>query len=835
MKNCRLVAFALLYLVLSAGREVRAELIAYWPLASSADDWLGSHGGSESGEVEYGVPDYSGQGFATKFGNGGGIVIPTDASVAPVDFSAVFWVRVEGEGDQTLLSNIDEAGASGYSISVASGAVRFRSGNGGTWHDLDGGLLGAGVWTHIVVSYESVADLKRIFVNGVSAGSATPDGMGASSERQLVIGGGSLEMAISELAIIGEASDESAAANIFANGPLVNLPVSTVTNLDDDGSGSLRAAITGVAPTGGRIVFGGSVFDEPTVIQLQSELGISGKLVVIDGSQNSGLVSLTNANGRGIKIESDGRLELKTMVVDRCGGSSLGFQPRLLGAGIYNAGKLRMVNSSITRNFTGQSASGGGGIYSEGEAILIGCIVSGNARTVEFYASGGGGIMNSNGRLYLSRCAVEQNQSGHGWVSLDGLAGEAGGGIFQVGLSSVARFRDCTISGNSAGAGGSSNWGSPGGAGGGLACLGGKMNIESCRIEGNSSGSGGYGSNAIIDPSIAGWAPSGSGAGIYVWGTDFTMDRCSVIGNSISGRSSESIAAAAGGGIYCASVVGAEAKITNSTFHGNAGGRGGAVYGRFVFLRHCTISQNSSVLGADVDFSSEETEVLANSIVAEDSVGGKVTVEGVCLLQEGGTWGGPGIVLVADPQLGPILGEDGDTVYRLLSETSPALATGLIDPGSGPFDQLGNMRSAAARVDIGAVSSGHVPVFVDSDSDGMDDRLEQLYGLEVGTDDAAGDSDGDGSANVDEINNFTDPSSPLSLLKIIDIDMVSADGPIILKWSAYPGLRYQLEGGADLENFSSVGEPAFATQFSLRESVEVPVAGGRFFRVRRID
>jgi hypothetical protein len=67
--------------------------------------------------------------------------------------------------------------------------------------------------------------------------------------------------------------------------------------------------------------------------------------------------------------------------------------------------------------------------------------------------------------------------------------------------------------------------------------------------------------------------------------------------------------------------------------------------------------------------------------------------------------------------------------------------------------------------DGGAASGGFIGVselavrgtVSDSDNDGMDDAWERIHGLNVGTNDSAGDPDGDGLTNIEEFKANTDP------------------------------------------------------------------------------
>jgi hypothetical protein len=172
-----------------------------------------------------------------------------------------------------------------------------------------------------------------------------------------------------------------------------------------------------------------------------------------------------------------------------------------MGAGIYNAGTLRLDDSTVNGNRAGNGAGGrpevrganggaGGGIWSSGNLTANGCTFSGNS-------SGAGG-------------------TGGNSDDIAGAGGAGGPGGAICGMGSLA-LANCTLVGNSAGLGGTggvhyTTWppyfsygasGGQGGSGGGIYSQG-NLDLINCTIAANQAGSGG-----AEGPGTAGNGPSG--------------------------------------------------------------------------------------------------------------------------------------------------------------------------------------------------------------------------------------------------------------------------------------------------------------------------------------
>lgn len=76
---------------------VRGELIAFWPLDTSAEDVVGGHNGEPNGDVQFGVPGATTQtGKAAAFDQGG-IDVPLSEELNPKSYTFVAWARTAAD------------------------------------------------------------------------------------------------------------------------------------------------------------------------------------------------------------------------------------------------------------------------------------------------------------------------------------------------------------------------------------------------------------------------------------------------------------------------------------------------------------------------------------------------------------------------------------------------------------------------------------------------------------------------------------------------------------------------------------------------------------------
>jgi hypothetical protein len=277
----------------------------------------------------------------------------------------------------------------------------------------------------------------------------------------------------------------------------------TVSNLNDSGTGSLRAALadahendTIVFSVSGTInlVIGELYIDRSLIIVGPSAGlvidggGLSRVAHIADGNvrlENLQIINglVTTGNGGGIKAGPASTVNLLNSVVrNNRADRSLPDTSIGAGGGIYSEGVLIIENSIINNNYS----SSGGGLYAAGASLVI--------KNSSFYSNSTGIDTNSNGGGLVSGFNTNSTISSSSFINNSAYTG---GGIDAVGGVSVV---NSTFYGNIA-----QGWG------GGLYARNGTLVINST-FSGNSASSGG---------------------GINVWG--WMTIKNSVLGNNGSG------------------------------------------------------------------------------------------------------------------------------------------------------------------------------------------------------------------------------------------------------------------------------------------------------------
>ncbi|MBP0021757.1 MAG: CHAT domain-containing protein [Cyanobacteria bacterium SBLK] len=213
----------------------------------------------------------------------------------------------------------------------------------------------------------------------------------------------------------------------FASGVLDNyeerLAIYTVTNGNDAGGGSLRAAI---ALANGDAIADEIRFSGVSLVDLTSgelaintgDLRITGGMTNVTVQRNTGVgdFRIFNVTG-GVETTFD-NLTIRN-------GKATGLNQR--GGGINSDGTVTLTNSIVSGNST--SGSGGGIFANGGDVVLVGSTVSENS------SGGSGGGIISFGNVYITNSKISDNYSSG-----------SGGGIFS---NNNATIIDSTISGNS--------------------------------------------------------------------------------------------------------------------------------------------------------------------------------------------------------------------------------------------------------------------------------------------------------------------------------------------------------------------------------------------------
>jgi hypothetical protein len=274
-----------------------------------------------------------------------------------------------------------------------------------------------------------------------------------------------------------------------------------VSNTNDNGSGSLRAAVTQANADGGgdTIVFS-SLFNTPQTITLtQGQLKLTGgATTTIEGPGANLLTISASTMNRVFDIAGGAAATLSGLTITN------GFLTSGYGGGLQNAGgTLTMANCTVTGNLVVNGGSGGG-LENSGTMTLTNCTLSSN--TVAQGAVGAG-VFNT-GAMSLTNCTISGNSSGGDGGGLENSGGMAltnctltgnvanlnGGGLENRGTISLT---DCTVGSNSAD------------YGGGLRNEGTSMTLTNCTIAGNQGFNDGgglstYGAVTLTNVTVSG-------------------------------------------------------------------------------------------------------------------------------------------------------------------------------------------------------------------------------------------------------------------------------------------------------------------------------------------
>jgi hypothetical protein len=244
------------------------------------------------------------------------------------------------------------------------------------------------------------------------------------------------------------------------------------------------------------------------------------------------------------------------------------------GGGIANgiSSTVNLTDCTISHNFANLPSSSGGGIASQGTAILNKCTITGNTATV------GGGIANA-GHLFLTDSLVTGNHAIAANIISCQFTG-LGGGIFNAPVQdSTVTLIHSPVTGNEAiaaksSSGCSSNGISNTGLGGGIlnAAFGGifgTTRLTDNDVIGNSAASGGGIANAghmtLTLSNVSGNNSTGSGGGIFNVtdrGTNIPIAALTLTDSDITDNQ-----AASGGGIF--NEHGNKVTLNESTVIGN--------------------------------------------------------------------------------------------------------------------------------------------------------------------------------------------------------------------------------------------------------------------------
>jgi predicted outer membrane repeat protein len=494
-------------------------------------------------------------------------------------------------------------------------------------------------------------------------------------------------------------------------------PSQVVTNGNDSGSGSLRNAIQAVCDNGA-ITFAGDY-----TVELTSQIEITRGLSIDGGTHAitlSGELSTdTSIDGGIFKITASDPVTLTALTF--ADGTARN------GGAIYSTGTLTVSESSFIRNAASTTTTThgyGGAIYSTGALTVNDSAFSSNTAK-----KAGGAIGQMAGGVSISGSSFTQNTASTYY----------GGGALHLAAGSTASVTTSSFSGNNAELGGAirvlgtatisgssftQNTSSYGGAAVDIENDGSAI-ISTSVISGNQADIGGAiyldGTLIISDTAVVDNIAGSQGGGLYLWNGPLTISGSTFSGNSVTQGD--------GGALYARRSSGVT--ITNSTFAGNSAvassgwtGKGGALYidrgypygsenndvkAPVVSVTNTTFSGNTAEEGGAFSIRPElngaiGTIHLWNTIIdnpgAVDACSGAISTNVHTLSQDASCTP----TITADPLLGTLADNGGETETMALPQGSPALDAG-DNATCASVDQRGRGRPYNATCDIGAFES----------------------------------------------------------------------------------------------------------------------------------
>lgn len=483
----------------------------------------------------------------------------------------------------------------------------------------------------------------------------------------------------------------------------------TVTNTNNDGSGSLRQALLDAKAAVGDDTITFDLNDCPCTITVTSELVIDSNVTI----EGPGADMLTVSGGGSTRV-----FWVTNGVTAALDGLTISNGSANEGGGILNASSTLTITNST---FTGNYADWGGAVLTSwGTLTVINSTFSGNSGFI------GAAIHSGDSVLRVENTTVERNQSNY-----------IAGGLSSLGSGS-ATIVDSIFADNGAGSSGygggvyantdltvinstfSNNDAGEYGSGGGIAMFDGHLSITgSSFIENTADAGGGYGGgiftthSASIEVAESEFVENTSwmGGAIYLE-ADSTIN---TISNSTFDRNR---ASDTGGALY----AGVPVNIVNSTFSGNTARRGGGI-GSYHFgsaadniVANSAFSGNSATdVGSSIATWSGIT--ITGSIFAGNGASscsalhayysdGEVIDGGYNLSNDATCVSADTSLANTDPLLGPLTDNGGPTRTHALLSDSPALdriPVGTLGCGTTlTTDQRGVERPQREACDIGA-------------------------------------------------------------------------------------------------------------------------------------
>ncbi|MGC3965233.1 MAG: DUF4347 domain-containing protein [Rhodocyclaceae bacterium] len=507
----------------------------------------------------------------------------------------------------------------------------------------------------------------------------------ASTNRTGASGDWTLELTTGSIESVPVLSSSATAGYAY------DLATQTVTNSADSGAGSLRAAITS-ALSGDTITFSSGM----TIGLSTGQLTISKNLIIDGDINNDGVADVTldaNYRSRVLQVQAGSNVMLDGLVITRGlvsgnggdAGSGLA-AANAFGGGIWNAGTLTLLNTSVTANAAAGGGGGGGNFAYDGGGGGGGGAIGGGIGG----RGGESGVSNNLG----SNGSANQGGRGGADISFPGMGGQGGtsvggaGGSYlgysTGGTGGTATNGSISIGGGGGGLGTDATGGAGGSAAGGIYnAVGGTINVIGNSTISNNLGAGGGGGGGGAGGSLGNQNGGAGGRGVgAVWNKGVfnitTANNAAMTGNGAGSGAGGQELGTGSPGSSPAAVIGIynDGGILNTAYVPNAPPVLGGLQGDSVTFTEGDTARLIDA-GSDATVADSDSVDFNGGNVTVSITGNRITGEDVLAIRNQGTGAGQ-------------IGISGNTV------TYGGVVIGTFSGGSGTNDLVITFSSTQA-------------------------------------------------------------------------------------------------------------------------------------------
>lgn len=252
-------------------------LAAWWPLETDGSDASGNgHDGVGTGAINFTAAGASGTtGGSAEFDGASSIDVPFNEALNPSSYTVTLWANPDtltGSFQSAITSRYDAVNTVGKTfgyivyraptLNVETKNWEYWTGAGQTtslWAVSGQVPVTAATWVHLAITYDHVAKVKTLYVDGVAVQTTTDIVAARNLFRDLHIGGGGdlgtdfrFDGKLDDIAIFREVLDETEINTIMTTG------VTGFTGIPLPPGEPAAPGITGVSIVGGNIVIDGT-------------------------------------------------------------------------------------------------------------------------------------------------------------------------------------------------------------------------------------------------------------------------------------------------------------------------------------------------------------------------------------------------------------------------------------------------------------------------------------------------------------------------------------------------------------------------------------------------